>query len=259
MALIASSSKNTIMFSMITLIMVFNFNQSVFAQGFSAAPSGQQGRILHLDALFGKVKQGSKQGEVDLKKIKGSPYLSEEFVKGTVHYENRPIGKLHMRYNAFSDEIEIKKNSTDKEYSALTKNRLVHCNLNQDKLMFTTYKPLAEASKKGYLLCLTNPSYKYVLYKRVKTIFKDRGVEPATSLSTPIEAKFSKFISYYILSKGENQAKELPKKQKKLHMVFQDQDHHIISGFMKDQKISTKKEKDLIKLFNYVNTLNSKS
>ncbi len=254
------STINIKKFVVSALILSFFMCYSVIAQGGGSAATGrQQGRILQLDELFGKVKQGYKQGNIDIEKIKGSPYLSKEFAKGLIYHENKPIGKLFMRYNTFSDEIEIKKNATDTEYSALIKISSVQCDVNNQTIVYSNYKPINEASKDGYLVTLTNKSNSYVLCKRVRTIFKDRGVEPGNSLSKAIEAKFATFVTYYALNTKTNKAEELSKKQKKIVEAFPEQDSSAISSFIKDQKINTKKEADLIKLFNHINSLESKS
>ncbi|WP_438711391.1 hypothetical protein ACSTS3_00740 [Aquimarina muelleri] len=252
-----SLSKNTNVFR-ILLIVSLILNYSVVAQGLSEAPAYQQGRNLKLDDLFNKVKKGYKDG-LPLDKIKGSPYLSENFTRGDVYYETNPIGKLYMRYNIFSDEIEIKKNTKHQEYAALIKSTLINCVINDQKLIYGSFKPINKIAENGYLISLTNPSKAHVLYKRIKKIFRDRGVEASTSLSKASPAKFSTFISYYILTEDSQEAKELPRKSKKLYLLFPEQDHSSISNFIKGQKINPKKEKDLIQLFNFINNLNSKN
>lgn len=251
-----SKKNNTFIILFIFLITTNNY---ILAQGWlSEAPAHQQGRNLKLDDLFNKVKKVNSN-KLPLDKIKGSPYLSENFTRGDVYYEADPVGKLYMRYNIFSDEIEIKKNTVDKEYAALIKSTLINCVINDQKLVYTSFKPINEVSENGYLISLTNTSNSSVLYKRIKKIFRDRGVEASTSLSKVSQAKFSTFTSYYILTEGAKEAKEISKKSKDLLALFPEQDRSTISDFIKDQKINLKKEKDLIQLLNFVNDLNPKS
>ena len=106
---------------------------------------------------------------------------------------------------------------------------------------------------------LNKNSSLFIIIIRIKKIFRDRGVEASTSLSKASPAKFSTFTSYYILSKELKEAKELPKKSKKLPMLFPEQDRSAISEYIKEQKINPKKESDLIKFFNFINDLDSKS
>ncbi len=255
-------------FTFVLLLSIFMVSESLIAQGadfrtsysyLSEAPPFQQGRIPQLDNLFGRVKEGFWQGNVDLEKIKGSPYLSENFAKSSIYYDKKPVGRLLMRYNAYSDEIEIKKSEGSEEVAALIKSKYVSCELNKQRLIFTSFKPENKMQSDGYLISMTNADNKYVLCKRIKTIYKDRGVEPSTSLSKAIEAKFATFTSYYILTDKEAVAKELPKKQKKLLSIFPEQDLSAISEFIKDQNINIKKEDGLVKLFNYINSIDSKS
>ncbi|WP_103071007.1 hypothetical protein [Aquimarina sediminis] len=250
------TKKSNVFLFALTLALLTNYSSFSQKMWKSEAPANQQGRNLKLDDLFNQVKKLSK--EDILANIKGSPYLSENFTQGDVYFEADPVGKLYMRYNAFSDEIEVKKNTNDKDYSALIKSKLINCNLNQQQLIYSTYKPIDKMAEEGYLISLTNPSNSYTLYKRIKTIFKDRGVEQATSLSKVSEAKFSTFTTYYLLAKDSKEAKQLPKKQKKISSLFPEQDRSVISDYIKEQNINPKKEKDLIKLINFVNGLGQK-
>ena len=251
------SKKNNVFTLLLIILLITNY--SVIAQGLSEAPAHQQGRNLKLDDLFNRIKKGEEIGKLPLDKIKGSPYLSENFTRGDVYYEADPVGKLYMRYNIFSDEIEIKKNSVDTEYAALIKSTLINCVINDQKIVYTSFKPINEVSENGYLISLTNTSNSSVLYKRIKKIFRDRGVEASTSLSKTSPAKFSTFTSYYILTEGSKEAKEISKKSKDLLALFPEQDRSAISDFIKDEKINLKKEKDLIQLLNFINNMSSKS
>ncbi len=232
---------------------------TTYAQGLSEAPANQQGRILALDALYNRVKNNAKVNGISLEEIKGSPYLNEDFKKGTLYHNNQPVGQLLLRYNIYSDEVEIKKHATDEEYSALIKSDLIACDLDGQKLVYSSFQPESKEVTEGYLICLSDPSQEYVLYKKIKVIFRDRGVEQSNSLSKRTEAKFAKFVSYYVMNKTDEVAKELPKKAKKISDAFAKQLQPEISTFIKDQGISAKEEKDLVKLFGFINTKNTKS
>ncbi|WP_025741881.1 hypothetical protein [Aquimarina pacifica] len=245
-----------------TIIMLFLITcmafQPSYSQGGSAGAPNQQGRILALDALYNRVKNNSKVEGISLNEIKGSPYLNKNFEKSILYHNNKPVGQLLSRYNIYSDEIEIKKNITDKEYSALIKSKLIACDLNGQKLIFSSYKPENKMAEEGYLICLSDPLQEYVLYKKIKVIFRDRGVEQSSSLSKRTDAKFAKFTSYFVSKKEDKLAQELPKKGKKIASAFSDQHESEISSFIKEQNINTKEEKDLVKLFNFINTLDPK-
>src|SRR5690606_15992889 len=60
--------------------------------------------------------------EAEFNSIKDEAYANPNFVQGKIFQEDQLIkDDVPMRYNAFADEIEIKKNTSDISYSALIK------------------------------------------------------------------------------------------------------------------------------------------
>ena len=50
---------------------------------------------------------GQRNSKIDLSKVNGSPYLNEEFSRGTIKTSSKSYPSL-LRYNAYTDAIEIK-------------------------------------------------------------------------------------------------------------------------------------------------------
>lgn len=187
------------------------------------------------------------------KSIKGSVYIQESFmparlttVDGTKIY--------NLKYNAYNDEIEIQ--NENQEPNALNKNI--------DNLLITfiadskTYEAIdylndeGNASR-GYFVHINDANNKYQLLIREAIKFVDR--KPAkTGYDKSKPAEFKRLSDTYFVKNGNNPAVEFPKNKKDLSKIFPEK-YDTISSFIKENRIKTSKEEDLVELFNYINTL----
>lgn len=91
--------------------------------------------------------------ESTIEKISGSSYHTKEFKKGSIVYFDSELKEQPLlRYNAFSDEIEMNANNSDNPDQALLKKSKIHCTIDG-----VTYKYLPipksdlQVEKAGYL------------------------------------------------------------------------------------------------------------
>ena len=74
--------------------------------------------------------------------IKGSPYDNENFMKGTIMFDDRTYNNALLRYNAYADEVEMKINdpeSKSEEIYALNKSPKLSFVINNDKIKYTAF------------------------------------------------------------------------------------------------------------------------
>src|SRR5690606_6630390 len=79
--------------------------------------------------------------EAEFEAIKDEAYANTNFVQGKIFQEDQLIkDDVLMRYNAYADEIEIKKNPTDEAFSALVKDPSIFVKMFRDIYVFVPYE-----------------------------------------------------------------------------------------------------------------------
>ena len=183
----------------------------------------------------------TSSGEV----IAGSPYVDDKYKDGVIYYGDKNY-IVPIRYNAYQDLIEYKQNG---------KPLVLEASASIEKVVFgdDTFIPLnygSSGKKLGYFAVLD--SGKMTLYAKKKIIFvpfKKGGKLDGTD--QPAEFKKAPDVFYYQLGDGPLQEVDnvkswiagLPDKQDEL------------TQYAKKEKISTKKEKDIIQFVKHYNSL----
>lgn len=207
------------------------------------------------DKLIFDVKVNKMMGNgptgasLDLKKVKGSPYLNNDFEDGQV-YINSKVKSLgyRLRYNIYTDEFEIF-NSEKNKIVALFKTSDYICKIKGVTYKYFSYTDVNANEKDGYFVELLTA--KIPLYLKYRSVY-----HPAQPSDNPLSydkpASFSTSKDYYLLKDGKMQL--LPTKKSKFFPVF-GQNQNKIKQFVKKNKLKISKEKDLIKIVQYYNTL----
>lgn len=187
------------------------------------------------------------------KTIRGSVYIQKIYMPARLSLmDGTKIFKL--KYNAYNDEIEIE--NEGQEANALNKNidNLIITFVGDDK----TYEAIDYIddegnTSRGYFVHVNGANTKHQLLIKETIKFTDR--KPAkTSYDKTKPAEFKRLSDTYFVTNGDNPAVEFPKKKKDLAKIFPDK-YDNISNFMKENRIKTSREEDLIRLMNYINTL----
>lgn len=91
--------------------------------------------------------------DVNLKNVQGSPYESNDFQIGTIfHKISGQKIKAFLRYNAYSDEIEVKKENTGEDVSNLIKNPNIIVILNDKEYHLKQFTTIANNNSEGFLI-----------------------------------------------------------------------------------------------------------
>lgn len=182
------------------------------------------------------------------KKIVGSPYIND--VLFPIKIEGYNEKKLKARYNAHQDYFEVLSNGVTKYFTVKSSLKLTF--LNTDKVYAAFNKNDGGNEKTFYVIKYENPSFKILLKEQI--ILKDE-IKAKTGYGsyTPPTFKRTKDIYFVKYNDSENVI-EIPTKTKKFLKIVADKEKEM-KRFIKNNKIELKKEKDLIKVFNYYTTL----
>ena len=178
----------------------------------------------------------------------GSPYVDKNFLPVRVKGYDGQI--FTGRYNAYNGEMEINLGTkiialdTSKDYEVM---------YTQSNKIYRTYNYSTPngISKRGFLN-VVNESAENALLKSEIIKYYDK-VPAATSYQTDKPAKFVQESDEYYIAKGKV-ITPLPRKKKDLLKAYP-KDAKKIKSYLKENKISLKKEQDLIRLAEYLTTL----
>ena len=233
--------------------LIFLFSISMFGQG--SAVNMERFSGMGAGGEFFAEMRKKKDFKSDLPTV-GSIYIDETFLPCKVYYEDDLVGDFFYRHNAFNDEIEIKDTqlAEEPESSLMTIKELRLLDpIGNKELALRVYENDKGELRNGYLYRL-GEGEKYDIFFKNSGKYTE-GTHPVYSLVRPTPNKFSHFTEYFFLKKGDKVAKYVEQKDRKFVKSFDKSIQEPLATFLKEEKINLKKEEDLIKTFNYLNTL----
>ncbi len=178
--------------------------------------------------------------------IIGTPYCDEIFYQGIVFEKNSStIKDLFFRYNAYKDNIEVKKklSDADSKIFILKKDPNILVKLNNEYLKFD------EKINGYYQILFIGNNYK--LYKKsYKIYFKPRTAK--SSFEKDILATYKDKSKYFLVNK-EDQFYEFPSSKNKKIKLFGNKKSEI-EKFVKNNNLNINEEDVLIKVVRYFDT-----
>ncbi|WP_156168344.1 hypothetical protein [Kordia zhangzhouensis] len=235
------SIKQFVSFAVCMLIAGVAFSQS--------ARSAVQASMFHNDLTLQAQMQKNFKSILEAN-INGTPYYDDSFNSAKI----MPIDKVYMiRYNAALDDMEVIQ-STDT--LIMNKNNRSYV-IKQNKGNIT-YKILeydeSDGDRLGYYVQLTDDS-KITLYRKDRKKFVEEKKASYNGNLGGVSAKFkSERSEFFIEIDGSGSAILVPRRKKDVIKLFPGKEKEV-EKFIKEKKIKTTKEEDLIKLINYINTL----
>ena len=178
----------------------------------------------------------------------GSPYVDDNFLPVKVKGFDNQI--FTGRFNAYNGEMEV---NLGTKIIALDKSSAYEVIFTQSNKVYRTFSYQTEkgVSKNGFL-AVVDESEDFAILKQEIVKYFER-VEPISSYQQPKPAKFKRENDSYYLKKG-NKITFLPTKKKTLLKAYPKQ-AKIIKAFIKENKLSTTKEEDLVKIAKHISTL----
>ena len=195
-----------------------------------------------------KFIDGSMKSELTEKDIKGSPYLNDEFVNGTIFtVQMLKYSDIPLRFNIYNDDLEFK--TPTGEVMALSAPEIL------EKAEFgnmqMVYSPYSQTNKikKGFFVVLEQG--KASLYSKPGIVFQEPTEPAAYKEAEP--AKFVRKADEYYIRIGAEQAILIGNK-KELIAAFPDNQDNIES-FINKNKIKTNKPESLKEVVRFYNSL----
>ncbi len=213
----------------------------IFCLSFSYLLTAQTDNYQDLYELRSKMENG-KFGERDAH-IEGSPYYNDDFVKGLVLLKDSSFYEdVLLRYNAFDDELEV--SFREQIFQIPSKDQMIFAVIGNDTLKSVKYlSGNRERWANFYLLA----SGELTLYAKRSKGFKEKEEPKGYQDAQP--AKYvNKSDEYYWAKEGETLS--LISNKKELITYLPEID---AKNYMKKEKLSLRKEQDLIQLVDYYN------
>ncbi len=183
----------------------------------------------------------TSDGEV----IAGSPYTDDKYKEGIIYYGTDKNQAAPIRYNAYQDLIEYQQNG---------KALVLDANPGIKKVIVgsETFVPLPNSDSKKLRYFAVLDSGKITLYSKKNIVFQPfkRGGKLDGS-DQP--AEFQKKPDTYYYQLGDGELKEIDNIKSLIAGLPDKQDE--LSQYVKKEKISAKKEKDLLQFVKYYNSL----
>jgi hypothetical protein len=220
------------------IVSLFLFASPVYSQD-------QVGRNIE-DHLLIKAADDNRYNDPE-KETVGSPYLRDEFMKGTVDTFNGVYSEMLMRYNIHADYIEFKqKNQT---YILDPEPRIKQVRFDDRIFVVVNYEHKGK-ERYGYLELLD--SGKVTLFAK-KTILYREWQAPKALESGPTPAKYTRTADIYFFRISDGTVMRV-ESVKKLIENLPDK-HEELTQFAKKEKLGIKEESDLKKLLKQYNSL----
>ena len=206
---------------------------------------------IKLSFLIGMVSlfsfSASMAQQASAQKIEGTPYLSEKYVDGEILFGTTGRSTVPLRYNIFQDLMEYQQNGKAlvlDPSSKIKRVRLGESTYIVDKFEFDG------KTKYGFLNLLDSGKVTLLAKKVVKyqEPLKGRALDGGD-----LPAKFSRSSDAFYYRIGNGQLQEVDN-LKDMIASFPDKQEEL-KQFAKKEKISPKKEEELLKLVRYYNSL----
>ncbi|NLP58487.1 hypothetical protein [Lutibacter sp. B1] len=182
------------------------------------------------------------------KNLKGSTFINQELLPAKVSKTNKVYS---MRYNAYDDAMEVEENGKLFYLKNQFNSAITFETLNKVYQLFSYTEN--NLKKSGYFVVL-NSGDKITLLLKERIKFYDE-VKPRTGYDKYQPPKLKREKDQFYFSYNNNMAIELPTKKKGFSSIFKN-NQKAVESYISKNKLNIKKDKDIIQLFEYYNSLN---
>ncbi|MEM7086438.1 MAG: hypothetical protein AAF489_09660 [Bacteroidota bacterium] len=226
---------------------LFVFSATSFAQ------AELRGLTSDLQLVDTYVKRNDKTLSYDLpKNYNGSPYFNDEFVLGNIYQGDELIAvETPMRYNIFSNEIEVKESldDLDEDASPLTKSSDIWVKINEVIIVLI---PFNGSDEEG--------SYFQVLFEGKKADFLKKvdkkyttPKKASSSITRDLKGAFTDETTFFLQTKNGRMF-QMPKAKNKKYLIFGNH-AEALKEYAKENKLNINKEPDLKRLVIHFDSL----
>ena len=190
-------------------------------------------------------------------KIEGSAYFHEDFKKASIYSPDGLAGSLYVRYDGYSDEIQIKEHPSQENIQALLPRKDIHCVLNGTKLSFNDFTDKKGNYTEGYLFTRAEAD-DIILFERRRKLFKE-GKKPKSSFELEVPNRFVDDKELYVGKQDGDQLEitYLKPSKKEVMKLFENNPEKAskVKKFVSDKGLKVKSAEDVAQIFIYYNTL----
>lgn len=204
--------------------------------------------LIGLVSLFSFYTSMAQQQTAS--KIEGTPYLNEKYENGEIYFgeANRTTStSVPVRYNAYHDLMEYQQNG--KALVLDPSNKIKKVRLGESTFIVAKYE-FDGKTKYGFLNLLD--SGKVTLLAK-KVVRYQEPLKGRASDGGDLPAKYSKLSDKFFYRIGNGELEEVDNLKDMIASLPDKQEE--VKQFAKKEKISPKKEDELIKLVKYYNSL----
>ncbi len=188
--------------------------------------------------------------EEALENAEGSPYANPDFLPGRLYKGKETVSNImFLRYNAMSDEIEVKPTEGSSTIQTIIKDPEIFAKVGDEMYM---YVDSVNPDEKGGYFKIVKDLQTYDLVKKVEVTFEEAKFAK-TSYDKSTRAQFIAETTYY-LTDDRGTFYELPNSKAKILKVMAKKKNEI-KAFMRKGNIDVSKEDDLSRLVTYFNSL----
>lgn len=208
-----------------------------------------QSYLENFDRSFSRADLRKKINAKTEENIVGSPYFIEKFLLSEIVGVSIPV---LIRYNGYKDEVEVKK---DDEIYLLPKDSVygeIVPKIGNYKIKFFKNGSLNGEHFSGYLFSLFSNN-NVELLKRDKIVLQ-KAKEADNSYDMSVPPKYVKAKTEYLIKLNVDIFKEFPKGKKELIALYPAKKAEI-ETFLKENKVSFKEEKDMVKITEFIASL----
>lgn len=193
-----------------------------------------------------KMSTGEYNQGITEDNIQGSPYLSNDFVEGTLFTTSKQqYNDVLLRFNIYTDNLEYK-NNEDQIMAMASPEIIERAKFGDTEMVYIPYSS-AKKIRRGFFKVVVEGEIS--LYVRPQVIYKQPEEPKAYAEAAP--ARFVQRPDLYYLRNGKNEAIRVDKKKELIEFFPAHNDE--IAAFIKKNKIKLKLE-GLIEVVKYYNS-----
>ncbi|MBT8255252.1 MAG: hypothetical protein KJO23_01815 [Bacteroidia bacterium] len=175
----------------------------------------------------------------------GSPYYNEAFVMGNIYEGNKLLGtNIPMRFNIFSNEIEVKENlaTPNSEAKPLTKSSDIFVKMGNTIIVLI---PFNGSDEEGSYFEVLFEGKKVDLMKKVEKEYSP-PVKASSSITRDLKAAFTDDVTYFLQTKN-GRMYQLPKAKHKKLSIFGPKEP-ALQAFIDENNLNINAQEDLLRV-----------
>jgi len=181
------------------------------------------------------------------KNLVGTTYINNDFLPAKMQEDDKIYS---LRFNAYFDEMEVLKNNEEFSLQKRFNRPITFLGSNKIYQVFE-YNHQGKETKGYFVVLMKGEKINLLLQEKIKYIAE---VEPKTGYDKYKPPSLIRTKDKFFIAFKNNTTKEIPRKKKDFLSLFSSKSKDV-ENYMKKNKLSFKNADDLVKIFNYYDSL----